>query len=59
MVPTGPPIVNSVVLSTFIASPNCQVNTSILNAPVIITLQHDVRNHLCMCILVYFTAMCF
>jgi len=42
MVPKGPPIVNSVVLSTFIASPNCEVNTSVLNTPVFITLQHDV-----------------
>ena len=43
MVATGPPIVNSVVLSSFIASPNCEVNTSDLNLPVLITLQHDVR----------------
>ena len=43
MVATGPPIVNSVVLSSFIASPNCEVNTSNLNLPVLITLQHDVR----------------
>ena len=43
MVATGPPIVNSVVLSSFIASPNCEVNTSVLELPVLITLQHDVR----------------
>lgn len=43
MVATGPPIINSVVLSSFIASPNCEVNTSALDYPVLITLQHDVR----------------
>ena len=42
MVATGPPIINSIVLSSFIASPNCEVNTTDLNLPVIITLQHDV-----------------
>jgi len=50
-VPTGVPIVNSVVLSTFVESPNCQVNTSILKTPIIITLQHDVRYgliHVCL-----------
>ena len=43
MVPIGPPVINSVVLSSFIASPNCEVNTSVLNLPVLVTLQHDVR----------------
>lgn len=43
MVATGPPIINSVVLSSFIASPNCEVNTTDLNLPVLITLQHDVN----------------
>ena len=42
MVATGPPIINSIVLSSFIASPNCEVNTTDLNLPVLITLQHDV-----------------
>lgn len=43
MAATGPPIINSVVLSSFITSPNCEVNTSVLRFPVLITLQHDVR----------------
>ncbi|XP_065919706.1 cadherin EGF LAG seven-pass G-type receptor 3-like [Dysidea avara] len=44
-VPIGVPVVNSVVLSTFVASPNCQVNTSVLKTPVIITLQHDILEY--------------
>ena len=60
MVPTGPPIVNSVVLSTFIASPNCDVNTSVLNTPVFITLKHDVRHYLyILSLLFYCHGLCF